>query len=204
VIPARTAAALILSLLCSTQALAQTLQFGVKGGINVANVEFDAGGSGAPTFDWRTGLVAGGFVTWRAASWLELQPEVLFSSKGASLEEEGISSRLILDYVEVPVLLRFTGPVSGSTKFYVAGGPYFAARARAKTRTEFGGSTEEIDIKDDIESTDLGVVIAGGLELGAIVFDGRYTLGLSDIDADTSDDLKVKNRCISLTVGFKF
>ena len=38
----------------------------------------------------------------------------------------------------------------------------------------------------------------------AIFVDGRYTHGFSDIDKDTSDDVKITNRAVSLTVGIKF
>ena len=46
--------------------------------------------------------------------------------------------------------------------------------------------------------------MGGGVEIGSIVIDGRYTLGLQDIDKDTSDTIKTTNRAVSLTVGFKF
>ena len=50
-----------LVVLCSGPAAAQGLGAGVRGGVNLANLTFDAEG-GAPSFDPRTGIVAGGFV----------------------------------------------------------------------------------------------------------------------------------------------
>lgn len=195
------ATALAVVLLATTSASAQTFQFGVKGGVNFATLSVEDGDS---PFESRIGLVAGGFVTWRAFSWLELQPEVLFTSKGATVEESGIASDLMVDYLEVPILARYTRPLSDHWRFYVAGGPTLATRLRARTRTEFSGGTEEIDVDDDVEQMDFGVAVGGGLEMGTFVFDGRYTFGLSDIDADQSDTSTFRNRVISVTAGFRF
>jgi hypothetical protein len=196
---------LIVLCLAAGSAAAQGLQPGVKGGVNLANVSnvSGEGGDGSPGFDARVGLVAGVFATWRPISWLELQPEVLVTSKGAALADEGIDARLVLDYLEVPLLARVSRRVSGAT-VYAAAGPTVAWLLRAKTRIAFDGSTEEIDMKEDVEPFDIGVAMGGGVEIGAFVIDGRYTLGLSDIDADRGDAITIRNRVISLTAGFRF
>lgn len=193
---------LILLCLAAGSAAAQGLQPGLKGGVNLANVR-GSGDEGSAGFDARVGLVAGVFATWRPVSWLALQPEVLVTSKGAALNDEGIDARLVLDYLEVPLLARVSRRVSRAT-VYVAAGPTVAWLLRAKTRVVFDGSTEEIDMKDDVEPFDMGVAMGGGVEIGAFVIDGRYTLGLSDIDADRSDAMTIRNRVISMTAGIRF
>lgn len=189
-------------LVAAGSAAAQGLQPGAKAGVNLANVSTAREGSSA-SFDSRVGLVGGVFVTWRLMSWLELQPEVLATSKGAALEEEGIDARLVLDYLEVPLLARVSRRVSGAT-VYAAAGPTVAWLLRAKSRVAFEGATEEIDMKDEVEPFDVGAVMGGGIEIGAFVIDGRYTLGLRDIDADRSDAITIRNRTISVTAGFRF
>jgi hypothetical protein len=193
---------LIVLLLASGSAAAQGLRPGVKAGVNLATVSL-GGDEGGAAFDSRIGLVAGIFAAWRPVSWLELQPEVLVTSKGAALGEEGLDSRLALDYLEVPILARVTRRVSGVT-VYAAAGPTVAWLLRAKTRTVFSGATEEIDLKDDVEPFDYGVAMGGGVEIGAVVIDGRYTLGLADIDADRGDAITIRTRAISVTAGFRF
>ncbi len=193
---------LVVLLLASGSAAAQGLQPGVKAGVNLATVSL-GGDEGSAGFDSRVGLVGGVFATWRPVSWLALQPEVLVTSKGAALDEDGLDARLVLDYLEVPLLARVSRRVSGAT-VYAAAGPAVAWLLRAKTRTAFSGSTEEIDLKDDVEPFDVGVAMGGGVEIGAFVIDGRYTLGLSDIDADRSDAITIRNRAISVTAGFRF
>lgn len=148
--------------------------------------------------------MAGAFVTVPLFRGFELQPEVLYSSKGAKLDDEGIQSTLILDYVEVPVLGRMSGNAFRGGRFYVVAGPSFGVRVRAKSKTVFSGSTEEFDISGEIERLDVGVTAGAGLQFGALVIDGRFTYGLSDIDSDKTDAVKVTNRVFSLSAGLRF
>lgn len=181
----------------------QGLAVGVKGGVNLARTAIDVEGGG-PSLDPRIGLVAGAFVTLPIASWLELQPEVLYAMKGAKVNDTFGASTLQIDYVELPVLARISRPGSGRIGYYAAGGPTFGLRVRARSRTEFEGETGDIDVSDQVSRTDVGVALGGGVEIGALVIDARYTLGLTDIDKDDSDEVKVSNRVLSLTVGFRF
>ena len=184
---------LILALATVSPATAQ-MAYGVKAGVNYADVSFD----GEVASSGRVGLLAGGFATIPLFGWLAVQPEVIYTVKGTAVDVADIKSDLIVDYVEVPLLAR----ISIRRKIYVAVGPSMAFRVRARSRTAFGGSTEEIDLKEDVESFDLGVVGAAGIDLGRWVFDGRYTHGLSDIDA--RDDAKMRNRVLSVSAGIRF
>jgi hypothetical protein len=187
---------------CGTAA-AQGLQPGVRGGMNLSSLATE-GTSGDVPFRWRSGFVGGGFLVWPIASWLDVQPEVLYTSRGATVEQFGITSRMLLEYLEVPVLARYTMPAFGNSRFFVAGGPSLALRLRARTRASFSGATEEIDISDDVKRRDVGVVAAAGLETASFVVDGRYTFGFTNLDNDTGTAVKFTNRTVSLSLGFKF
>ena len=193
----------VLLAVCSSPAFAQGMRKGVRGGINFTTTK-TTGEDQNGAVDWQLRGVFGGFVTWRAASWIELQPEMLYAMKGAKGEEFGIVAKLLLDYIEIPVLARISRGSTDARSWYVVGGPSFGYLLRAKTRADFGSSTEEIDVIDEVERFDLGVVAGGGIEFGRLVVDGRYIHGLSDIDKDTTDDVKVTNRAVSVTVGFRF
>ena len=43
-----------------------------------------------------------------------------------------------------------------------------------------------------------------GVAFGRWIVDGRFTYGLSDTDADTDDDVKIRNRAFSMSMGFRF
>ena len=189
--------ALILSLACAAPAAAQ-ISYGVKGGVNFANVAIDPGGGASPS--GRVGALAGLFATMPMPWGLTLQPEAIYTVKGARFEFDGFESNYIVDYIEVPVLARFGVLRNG----YVIAGPSMAFRLRARSRIPFESSTEELDLDEEVESFDLGIVGGVGIEFGRWHVDGRYTHGLSDTDKDTSDDVKMRNRVFSLSAGFRF
>lgn len=197
------AIAAAVALLFTHTASAQGRSLGVKAGVNLATQRNEGAGQ-APGLQSRTGVVAGVFATLPLFSRLELQPEALFTSKGARVDLAGVKSSLAVDYLEVPALVRYSRNRAGAIGFYFAGGPSVGFLLRARTRTAFAGATEEIDITDQVNRFDFGVAMGGGVEFGSIVVDGRYTLGLQDIDKDKSDTIKTTNRAVSLTVGFKF
>ena len=193
-----------LMLLPAAPLFAQIQRLGVKGGVNLANQHIVGDDDSDPGLKMFTGLVAGAFVTLPVASWLELQPEALYSVKGSRVDEEGVTASVQIDYLEVPVLARFSKRGAGRNGYYFAGGPFAAFRLRARTRATFSGATEEIDIGEDVERLDFGLTGGGGVEIGSWVFDGRYTHGLKDIDKDKSDSVKVTSRAVSITAGFRF
>lgn len=189
--------AVILTLAGGAPAMAQ-MSFGVRAGANLANVAFD--GEAEVPSSRRAGLLAGAFATIPLRGWLSVQPEVIYTVKGASFDIAGFESDYVVDYLEVPLLAR----IAVRRNMYLAVGPSMAFRQRARSRTSFGASIEEVDLNDDVESFDLGIVGAAGIERGRWVLDGRYTHGVSDADADTSDDVKVRNRVFSLSAGIRF
>lgn len=186
-------------------ASAQGIDVGVKGGVNLAEAKIEGEG-GSPPLDYRISGVAGVFFTLPLTSWLELQPEALYAMKGARYDVFDVKTTLALDYLEVPVLARYSiGRKGKGLRYYVAGGPTFGIRLRARQRVDFGNDvTEDIDMTDEIKRADLGVAVGGGVEKGRLVFDGRYTYGLMDVDKDKTDKVKITNRAISITAGFRF
>jgi hypothetical protein len=198
---ARGAVLAALLMLAATPAQAQWLNIGVKGGVNVATQQISGGGSG-PGPQPRVGVVAGVFDTLPAFSWLDVQAEAVYAAKGSKVTVEGVTTTEEIDYLEVPVLGRVK-KAAGRWKLYAEAGPSTGFRLRARTRTSFSGSTEEIDIGNQVESIDFGVGMGAGVERGRLVIDVRYTLGLSDIDKDKTDATKTKNRTIAVTVGYR-
>src|SRR5829696_2748550 len=114
-----------LLLLAATPAFAQVPGLGVKGGVNLAT-QRNKGEDGSDSSKSAVGFVTGVFATFPVASWLEVQPELLYARKGARADLDGITSTLQIDYLEIPVLARFSRHGSGTMGYYVAGGPSIA------------------------------------------------------------------------------
>lgn len=183
---------------------AQDVMLGVKGGINIADVDVED--DEAFESDTRTGLVGGLFAQLGLGDMFAIRPEGLYSQKGFSQEEAGQELTLKADYIEVPVLFaaRFS---QGSVRPVLFAGPVIGFEASCKI--EDATTEESIDCEDaevETESTDFGATFGAGVELDAggfvVLFDGRYTLGLSDIDA--MDASEAKNRVWSFMAGIGF
>jgi hypothetical protein len=188
---------------------AQDIEFGIKAGASLADLNDPDDAFGDAESSTRNGFVAGAFVAFPLGDNFSLQPEALFAQKGAQFEFEDLDSKLKLDYVEVPLLLKLR---SGDDGFrpYVLAGPYVGFRMKAEAEVDAGeDGTSTTDLEDETKSTDYGAVAGVGLEIpagsGAFLIEARYTRGLTNIASDDVDnDDEVKNSVWSLLVGFRF
>ncbi len=193
----------LLTLVWGSLASAQGLSFGARAGINIAEASFDSDAD-SPDTSARIGIVSGGFVTIPLVSWLELQPEALYSQKGAGFNEEGIDSSVRLDYVEFPILARVSRRGSGLQvlhRRWTVLRRSCCGRARAPTSAA--------PPRRSTSATRSRLRISAWLSAAASSSAGssstRATLsGLKDVDKDDSDTVMVKNRAISFTAGVRF
>lgn len=179
-------------------ATAQGRGAGLKAGVLLSTLTFE---DTDPNLERRASSVGGAFVILPLTGRFALQPEFLYARKGASLEDGARTQDVELDYLEVPVLVRLRLP--GGT--YATAGPGVGIRARARSRTTFGGETAEIDLKDEIEPWDIGLSAGIGLTMRRrVVVEARYTHGLRNIDRGGGEDgVRVKTRALALTAGFR-
>jgi len=186
-------------------AAAQGLQFGAKGGINVATQSFDSD-TGDVSFDPLIGLVAGGFVIWPIGGRFDVEVEGLYSVRGVSIDAGVASTKIKVDYIDAPVLARYRIAGSSTTRrIHIVGGPVFGFRVRAQSIADFGNGSFHRDIKDDLKPFDFGVAAGGDVEFGRFIIDGRYTFGLTNINKDLDDDgVKVTNRAFTFLGGVRF
>ena len=188
-------------LLGGAPASAQGVSWGVKGGVNFATLSVDE--EPKPEFQYRIGLIAGGFVTWPLGSHLDVQPEALFSQQGTTLDELGATSTIKTDYLVTPILVRYKLNSSGRGLVLFAG-PSLGFKLTANATADFGDGSVTDDIGDEIESFDYGLVFGGGWEAGRLSIDGRYTWGLSRINVDEADPQKTMHRVIAVLAGIRF
>lgn len=86
----------------------EEFHFGVKAGVNLSNV-YSATGTDFIAKN-RTGFAGGGFITIPIGKYLGIQPEVLFSQKGANamgtLNGEAYQFKRTTNSLDIPVLLQ--------------------------------------------------------------------------------------------------
>ncbi|MFB3389006.1 porin family protein [Flavobacterium sp. LAR06] len=184
---------------------AQETKFGVKGGVNFANLTGDTEDASL-----KVGFHVGGFAEIKVSDKFSVQPELLYSTQGAKFDESGegfdIENKLNLSYLNIPVMAKFYV----AEKFSLEAGPQigFLLSAKAKSEGTDEGITlsAEEDVKDSFESIDFGVNFGAGYDFTENLSAGvRYNLGLSNIaKTEDGDDFKMNNSVFSLSVGYKF
>jgi hypothetical protein len=180
--------------------------FGIKGGLNMAKYT----GSDAGSTDYKMGVAGGAFVCLDLIA-MKLQPELLFSQKGA--KEEGTidilgtpvnySASTTANYIEIPVLAKFSFGKIIVPSIYA--GPSLGMLMSATGEAEFGGvSSGSVDVKDAFNSTDLGLVF--GIEIktpAKLSIEARYNMGISSVAKDIAGtSFDVKNSTASLMLGY--
>jgi hypothetical protein len=206
-------AVLVLFLVMTTTPSVAGVKFGVKGGLTLANIK-----SVPETFEgykWenKMGLVGGVFAELGLAKGFSLQPEVLYVQKGAkfSFSEGEITgtAKFNVDYVEIPLLLKYNLISSGLTIPSVYAGPYFGFNTRARLVFEMEGyPSEYLELKDEIKNTEFGLALGLGVAqkmgLMKLTLDARYDLGLTNIAEEAEGPESIKTRTWLFMVGLSF
>ena len=185
--------------LMAVGARAEAQEYGIKGGIQLTDVAW--GDEVLLDTPWGWGAVGGMFVRLQPAKALPLQIEALVSQLVVDFSSAGADVKNTLTNLQVPVMLRYT-VVSGSSKrVRVQGGAAFDVLLLA--REDVGGTKS--DIRDAVAPWGASLVVAGELEWGRWVFDGRYLFGLTDLySSEVSADFPARQRAIQATVGWRF
>lgn len=182
---------------------AQEFKFGVKGGLNVANLNFS--GQGAPSTSSLVGFHIGGFAEIKVSDKFSIQPELLYSTQGAKFEitQEGVTiNSFKLGYINLPVMAKYYV----ANKFNLEVGPQIGFLTSAKANASGLGSTVDVGVKKAFESVDFGLNFGAGYDFTENVSAGvRYNVGLSNIaKTEDADNDTVKNSVLSLSLQYKF
>lgn len=181
-------------------------RIGVMGGVNLA--KFSVEDPDDADLSNRVGLLAGlSYARPRPGSF-GFEMDLLFSAKGAKSVDGSDELTFKLNYLEVPVLLRYDFATTGGVRPHLAAGPSLALRTGCSAEGSSGGVSasvdcdaleEELDVK--FKSVDVGATVGGGLDFAVgrntFTVGARYTLGLVSIVEDETS----KNRALSLFAG---
>lgn len=175
---------LVLSLTLFSVATKAQTRFGLKGGLNLANVSVTSGGVSA-TPEFLTSFHGGVLFETRLTEKLLFQPNLLFSQKGY---KDGGDTEAKVNYIEIPVNLLYE-----ANKDFTVGVGIYAAHA-ISGKGILNGKTYDYDFSTGKSNRfDLGVNLIAGYEIiEGLRFSINYTLGT----ANTLDNanMKVNNK----------
>jgi opacity protein-like surface antigen len=185
-------------------------QGGIKGGFNLS--KFYSVEPAGMEQKYLAGFQVGLFKGFNITPTIQIQPELFFIQKGSKVEytydSVEVTSKTRISYFEIPLLLKFNFRSGARANPYLIAGPYVAFRTTAKQTVEAGGVKESEDIKDEVKSTDFGIIGGLGVEFKlaampkCILVEIRYELGLADIAK--AEGYKAKNSSIVFNVGVGF
>mgnify|MGYP003601811567 FL=1 len=193
---------------------AQDVKFGLKGGVNFSNISISGGNSVTnPDTTTRTSFHLGGLVEVKLADKFALQPEIQYSSVGYKFAltgiEQGISYRgdVVdkIDYLSIPVLVKYFAAEGFSLDFGPQVGFLISHKADIKVNVLGNSSTQTVDLADESEKIEFGLNFGATYKFKNNLFlSGRYNLGLSNIQKESTDGEKILNRTFQLSLGYIF
>ena len=189
---------------------AQTgVKYGIKGGFNGATFS----GTDSKGSEYKAGFAAGGFLNFGISDQISIQPELLYSQKGASADGQTFGSyndataKVTLGYIDVPILARVNTGDDGKGLFFELG-PQGSFLLHQRSFIEDSGGKEISGTRststDDFNKVVIGYVggigyqITSGLQLGV-----RYAGDFSQIYKDNLG-ANVHNSVFQFQVGYAF
>lgn len=175
------------------QAKAQTAPaFGIRGGVNFASFS----DSKQEVDSRRVGLMAGAYaVVPISGTSFSIQPEVLYTQKGAEINDVEIN----FSYIEIPVLARIDFAAERNLSPHLYLGPYAGINVNAE---ENPPAQEGLPRAEERANNFVyGLAVGGGVDINKINIGLRYSYDLEEAFAELQD---ARHRAISIVVGYQF
>ncbi|MES2890392.1 MAG: porin family protein [Bacteroidota bacterium] len=172
-------------IMCSFMLKAQSVSFGVKGGLNVASVKVK---NTETNYDPRISAHVGGLAHVHLSKQWALQPELVFSGQGFKAANDEVYR---MNYVNVPILVQYMF----DNGFRLQTGPQVGFLVAAKRKL----NDVTVDIKDNYKGVAFDWSVGAGylIPKTGVGFDARFNFGIAKLNDNNLAD----NRSGVLQVG---
>ena len=201
----------------SFESFAQT--FRIIGGLNLSNMLVkDEEDTYSDDFKMKPGFHIGATVEFPLSNVLSLSTGLLIDTKGFTTKEEGqdwvTKEKLNLYYLDIPIVLKAANEFDSGVKIFGLIGPYIGVGLSGKVKEEYEYQGQKETFEGDVEwgndvnedylrRFDSGLTFGGGVEVKAILFGISYDLGLYNVLPDNDYGIKMKNRVLKLSIGYR-
>lgn len=166
---------------------------------------------GPSTFEPDFGFAAAAGVEFRLTRHVSFQPEAVIVRRFTELElgdgSDVSSSKLSVNYLELPLLLKWHLQARGAVHPTVLVGPVAGIRLQASRELRRDGELAEVPVEELLEPRDWAVAVGAGFEFveafADFVVDLRYLHGLSEVSEDEASG-SARWSGFQLTVGVVF
>ena len=175
---------------------------GLRVGLNASHVNSDS-----PLLDGSSmksglniGIAAGTQLTYRAPLFIE--SGLYYSQKGGKSDSESGKFTYDLNYLEVPLIIKYKHFVGNQTSIQPYAGGYLAVATDGQIKN-YGTRTAFSSYDDGyFNRFDGGLKIGCGVGYNMLYLDASYDIGLANIGQDNFDD--THNGCFTINVGVNF
>jgi len=176
-----------------SSAKAQTVHFGIKGGLNASSIYSNPSNSDIQTkVGFNLGLLA--HIHTSNPQWA-IQPEIYYSEEGAKSKSNS-SASFNLDFINVPVLAQYMF----DNGFRIEAGPQLGFLTNAKSTS--GNVT--VNVKDNFKKTSFSIPVGiGYLTSSGLGLNARYNFGLSNLN-NTSTSTKIHSNVFQFGLFYQF
>jgi hypothetical protein len=210
----RLALALAFTVGVTSAALAQnglTVALGPKVGVNFANVT----GSDVSGTDSKTGFALGMAADFSFNEMWGIWAEAYYSMMGMKGDDffgVPIDFKGSINYIQIPVLAKFTIPTNSSVSPYLFAGPMFSFKISCSVKDETANESfdcDEVFVSGvEVKSLDIGFAIGGGVGFpvgsGRLGFDVRYGRGFTELIDAAGTSVDIKNNLIQIAATWMF
>jgi hypothetical protein len=175
------------------------ISLGAEGGLSLSHFT----GRSANTWDTKTDVCGYGFLNVPINNEWAVLCEAGYTAKGTY--SSTFQSTLTLDYIEIPLLMRYSFQSMSAYPTSVYVGPAFGFLVSAQQL--YNGSTTDLT---NVQSSDIGLTVGGMLEVplnfGSLFFDIRYTQGfINPLSGNIGyNQYDLKNCTLSIMAGLNF
>jgi hypothetical protein len=200
----------------STTYAQQRFSAGPRIGLNLSTLRGDVEG-----YKMTPGLVAGAFLMYSSLNHFGISADVLYSQRGGKFTGVNpgnvpVELKQQINYLEIPVALRYFLTLSGNFRPNLFFGPSLAIPLSAKrVNQKIGGSAQpDVTNSEAFNNPDLGLFAGFQLNFPGLgerqrfLIDARYTYGLADVTSQPISGgiggQNIYNSTITLTLGYGF
>jgi hypothetical protein len=182
------------------------LAIGPKAGVSISTLR----GADLNNIDSRASWLGGAFINAQITPVFTIQPEIIFTKRGAEFTSNDVRRNIKVNYFEVPVLAKFRLPIGDVVFPHIVVGPNFSFRTNVNYSSYDTNNGTVITTNDtDVKKSDVGAIVGAGLDIqtrnSGIFFtiDGRYGFGFNNINRG-DDTIEIKNAGWYFSAGIGF
>jgi len=198
---------LLVAIFCvAPQVYSQT--FGIRAGLNLSNLNFKADGE-SENLDMKPGFQLGPTAEFAFGEKFAFETGLLFSTKGTQSKEAGITDKLTLVYLDIPLNIKAYVP-AGDIKIFGLVGPYIGVGISGKEKYEADGESESDNVvfgsgaDADFKRVDFGLALGAGVGVKNVQIGLSYGIGIANLAPFEEESFSMKNSNLSFTLGFQF